>query len=62
MSENSAINTSCSQVEVQISTVPTKPAIDMGTGRGTLSVPFEYLINIAKAAKPSEFTKSFGFC
>ena len=34
-----------------------KPAIDMGTGRGTLSVPFEYLINIAKAAKPSEFTK-----
>ena len=35
-----------------------KPAIDMGTGRGTLSVPFEYLINIAKAAKPSEFTKN----
>jgi hypothetical protein len=34
-----------------------KPAIDMGTGRGTLSVPFEYLVNIAKAAKPSEFTK-----
>lgn len=34
-----------------------KPAIDMGTGRGTLSVPFNYLINIAKAATPSEFTK-----
>lgn len=34
-----------------------KPAIDMGTGRGTLSVPFEYLVDISKAAKPSEFTK-----
>lgn len=34
-----------------------KPAIDIGTGRGTLNVPFEYLENIAKAAKPSEFTK-----
>lgn len=34
-----------------------KPDIDIGTGRGTLDVPFEYLVNLAKAAKPSEFTK-----